>query len=264
MEAESTLPNMTFRTITTCEGCKKDVEVYDIEINIGDKKGEWIEWKKGCICEDLKLARNAVQRRDRLIVKRSISNFDKYSLINRDLMKANMENFNPESRDQEFARDKSISFIEGFDLENPSNLLFHGRSGVGKSHLAKSIADKLMERGYTTIFISLPKLLRKIRSTYSGDAKINEDKLFSILVDVDLLVLDDIGAEGRTDWATERIFDLIDSRQGKSTLYTTNYDVKGMLERFGERDFSRILNDDSTAIFVSGENYRLRKFKGDK
>lgn len=245
-----------------CEGCGEQVKVYRMRIIGGPSKGKEILSNVGCKCEDLRMAREAMANYERMKLERLKEQFDRHSLINPRLQKATLDGYEPKNESQAVAKKAVIDFIANFSKDEPKNLLFFGSYGVGKSHLAKVITDGVMEKGFTTIFISVPKLLRKVRSTYSRDSEIREDDIFSMLESVDLLVLDDLGAErksvdSKNEWADERIFDLIDSRQGLSTIYTTNFPPEDLFEMFGERNFSRIMNEDTDLIEVRGENHRL-------
>ncbi|WP_249928329.1 ATP-binding protein [Niallia circulans] len=82
-------------------------------------------------------------------------------------------------------------------FDKKQNLLFTGNYGTGKSHLSVSITKKLIEQGYECLFLSLPKLLTKIKQTYNKEG-ITEAELLQVIQRVDLLVFDDIGAEQRT------------------------------------------------------------------
>lgn len=253
---------MTFLKEEICTGCQMKIELYDIQQVIGPNKGEWIRWKKGCKCEDIALANEAIRLKEQAKIKKLQSKFDAHSLISNDLKNANFDNYEPENRGQEYAKRTSQKYVEIFNIDEPRNLLFHGSFGLGKSHLAKSIADGLLERGFSTLFISVPKLLRKFRATYSKDSDISEDEVTEMLESVNCLILDDLGAEKKSDWTAERLFDVIDSRQGKHTIYTTNYEPEDLIHKLGERNFSRVINRDTTVIEIDGENHRLKDFMG--
>lgn len=253
---------MTFLRKEMCNGCKRKIEVYEIEIIGGPQKGKTMEWKKGCVCEDIELAKKAKEHYNEMKLRKMQEIFNRNSLISKDLEKATFENYLPKNKSQEYAKKVSMRYVEIFDLEKPRNLSFHGSFGLGKSHLAKSIADGVMEKGFTAIFISVPKLLRKIKSTFSNKSDVNADEILTMLEKVNLLILDDLGAENHTDWVAETVFDIIDSRQGKHTIYTTNYSPDDLIEKLGERNFSRVFNQDTTILEVEGENHRLQKFKG--
>ena len=259
------VPSMTLVREGVCEGCKYPIKVYETKLIGGPRKGERVEITYGCKCEDIKLAKQALENKERSEKRRVKEYFDYYSLISDRLKKATLDNYIPQNKSQQIAKESVKKYIEIFDINNPINLLFIGGYGVGKSHLAKCITDGIMKkenpetkRKYTAIFISVPKLLRKIRSTYNRNSEISEADIFEILEEVDLLVLDDIGAERQNDWTDERLFDIIDSRQGKHTIYTSNYNERDLLNLLGERNFSRIVNEDTKIIEIIGDNYRLK------
>ncbi|WP_373896354.1 ATP-binding protein [Virgibacillus sp. CBA3643] len=254
-------PSMILVREGSCDYCGEDLKTYESEIIGGPDKGKKVRKTYGCRCKNIQLARqNAVNKRKRhaRLLKEK---FDRYSLINKKLEKATIDNYVPDNESQEFAKEQTQKYIDKFDLEEAGNLSFHGNYGIGKSHLAKGVADGVMEKGYTAIFISVPKLLRKIRSSYSRDSEITEDEIFHMLETVDLLILDDFGVEKESDWSIERIYDLIDSRQGMNTIYTTNYSPAEIIEIKGERDGSRMINEDTVPIQMQGENYRLRDIR---
>ncbi|WP_193065317.1 ATP-binding protein [Oceanobacillus oncorhynchi] len=255
-----TIPSMTFLREETCE-CGEDVKVYEMEIGIGPRKGEMIESKIGCKCEDIKLANEAVNRRNRLKVDKMKTVFDKHSLINRELQQATFENYESSNPSQDKALKISRRFVEVFDKDKPINLLFAGAYGVGKSHLAKSITDGIISKGFSSIFISVPKLLTKFRSSYNKDSDYSESDLIDALSTVDVLILDDLGAEKDSDWSWEKLFEIVDSRQGLHTIYTSNYSPEDLIVKMGERNFSRIVNRDTTTVEIKGDNYRLGNFK---
>src|SRR5690606_31680904 len=144
-----------------------------------------------------------------------------------------------------------------FDKDNPRNLVFTGSYGLGKSHLAASICRELNDMGYTSIFISVPKLLTKIRDTYNRDSNINESQLLDALSNVDCLALDDMGAEKTKrgeqqgeSWASEKLFEIIDSRSGKHTVYTTNLTSAELTKKIGPRNISRMMMNTKSFRFT--------------
>lgn len=255
---------MTFLKEGVCDGCKENIKVYEADLIGGPNKGEKIEITYGCRCEDIKLANQAIKNKQHDESRKAREHFDYYSLISRRLRKANLENYIPQNKSQEIAKKSVEKYINIFDKDEPINILFTGGYGVGKSHLAKTITDGIMKmenpetkKNYTAIFISVPKLLRKIRSTFNRNSDISEGDILEILETADLLVLDDVGVENMSDFSEEKLFDLVDSRQGMHTIYTTNYNENDLFDLLGERNFSRVVNEDTKVIEIEGENYRL-------
>lgn len=254
-----TTPNMTFIKVESCE-CG-DVELYEMEILLGPKKGEKVVMKKGCECENIQLAKEATEMIARAKNRRLREVFDKHSLISKELQKANLENYKPKTELTDRAKRIAERYIDVFDTDKPRNLLFTGSYGLGKSHLAKSIADGIMSKRYEAIFISVPKLLSRLKASYDRGTEYTELDLIEALNKTDLLVLDDLGAEKSSDWSFEKLFEIVDSRQGMNTIYTTNFTPEDLITKLGERNFSRVMNQDTELIKMDGDNYRLSKFK---
>lgn len=248
---------MTLVREGTCESCQQPIKVYETQVIGGPRKGEQIEVTYGCKCEDIKLAETALENKAKAEKRQLKEKFSRYSLISKKLIEKTINDYEPKTESQLHAKRTIERFIEIFSKDNPKNLLLTGGFGVGKSHLSKVLTDGVLEKGFTAIFISVPKLLRRIRSTYNQDSKVKEDDILDVLEKVDVLVLDDIGAEKQSEWASEKLFDVIDSRQGMHTIYTTNYEPNDLMDLLGERNFSRVVNEDTTVIEIDGPNYRF-------
>jgi DNA replication protein DnaC len=105
--------------------------------------------------------------------------------------------------------------------DKPSGWLYiYGRPGTGKSHLAAAIAN-VNKNHMNVIYRSMPSLIDLIRENAN-----QLDALSTQIADADLVIIDDIGADGRpTEWAEARIFTIINNRVDKPTVFTSNYDV---------------------------------------
>ncbi|MED0673163.1 ATP-binding protein [Aneurinibacillus aneurinilyticus] len=181
--------------------------------------------------------------------------FNENSLISPALLTATFENYEPGTFELREAKRITMDYAERFALDDPHNLLMMGDYGVGKSHLAVSITKRLAEKGFTSIFVSTPELLTKIRSTYNRDSNHSELELLELIKTVDCLVLDDIGAEYGTDWAVTKMFEVVDSRLGRHTIYTTNLGPEELAERLGPRNMSR-MKQDTEILVMQGDDYR--------
>jgi DNA replication protein DnaC len=197
-------------------------------------------------------------------VNELLSTFKEKSLMNRDLEQATFENYNPQNDSQIKALEKAKDYAANFDKQ--TGLVFQGRPGLGKSHIAAAIAKEVIQRKYTCIFISLPRLMTELQATYNKNSQTTELELLKALQKVDLLILDDLGVERTKNddngfsWAKRKIYEIVDSRIGQATIYTTNFSGKELLSMYGERDFSRMVQN-CQAIKMDGENYRLEVFK---
>jgi DNA replication protein DnaC len=96
-------------------------------------------------------------------------------------------------------------------------LILVGNNGVGKTHLACSIANKLIENGIPVIYGTLINLLAELRNSYDADNNISEMEIIKLYENVDLLIIDDLGKEKPSEWGLEKLFTIINSR------YENNY-----------------------------------------
>ena len=212
--------------------------------------------------EDKRLAEETAKAHNEMIMRK----FTGDSLMNERLANCSFDNYMPASPELDRAKLVVMKYANNFSKDNPVNLMLIGNYGTGKSHLAVSAVKVLLTRGKSCLFISVPKLFTKLKSTYNSDSKETEAELLSHLEKMDLLVLDDVGAEKSTEenkeysWAKTKMFEIVDSRIGKHTIFTTNFSVEELLAMYGERNFSRMM-ENTHVEKMNGENYRLREFK---
>lgn len=248
-----------------CEGCQQDVRVTEMAIAGGPDKGKVEKFFLGCKCGDRILADAVIANEKKAKMNHFKGLFDQNSLINESLKKATFENYLPPKVELAKAKATMLDFTETFDTRNQRNLLLKGSFGTGKSHLSYATAKALLDEGYSTLFLSVPKLMTKIKDTFGGQSKFSEADLLQYVADVDLLVLDDLGAEYTNNrnqadnWVWTKLFEVVDGRAGKSTIYTTNLSSAELEQKVGPRNYSRIL-DNAEVVKMEGRDYRRKAF----
>ena len=102
-------------------------------------------------------------------------------------------------------------------------LVFMGKNGCGKTHLAAAIVNYRYRSKKPALFVVVPDLLDHLRSTFSPDSKISYDRLFEAVRTAPLLVLDDFGEQASTPWAQEKLYQVINHRYNSRlpTVITT-------------------------------------------
>ena len=147
-------------------------------------------------------------------------------------------------------------------IANPTRgLFFFGKAGTGKTHLVAKIAQ---ETKLQTKFVKMAKLLLELRSNFGGDSWENE-KIIEKLSKVELLIIDDLGAEKMSDWVAETLYLLIDERYGnmKPTIITSNFSLEELEERIGDRICSRIMAM-CRLVRVNTNDYRAKSIINDR
>lgn len=141
----------------------------------------------------------------------------------------------------------ALRFVDDFPGKTGADgLLFTGPVGSGKTFLACCIANALLEKGFPVLFIVVPDLLDRLRSTYDanrapGDP--TEQEILDTARKVPLLILDDLGAHNYTDWVKNKLYSLLNYRLNHAlpVIITTNINLEDLEEYLGERTTSRIL-----------------------
>lgn len=141
-----------------------------------------------------------------------------------------------------------------------AGLILKGKPGCGKTHLAAAVSQELIFRGYSVKFILTPVLLEEIRKSFNKKYGEVETDILKQLASVQLLVLDDLGAEKPTEWVIEQLFILINKRyeEMKPTIITTNCTGQELALRIGERTASRLV-EVSKIVNIKAGDYRMKK-----
>lgn len=148
-------------------------------------------------------------------------------------------------------------FINNFDDPNEKNLLFTGNTGLGKTFLSNCIADELLKKGKTVLYQTSPNMLDAIIN-YKFDKPNSSCDIYDNILNVDLLIIDDLGTECMNSMKFTELFNIINSRllnqhnHITKTLISTNLTLKDLHENYDGRIFSRLIG-----------HYNICKFFGD-
>ncbi len=156
-------------------------------------------------------------------------------------------------------------------------ILLMGTYGCGKTHLAAAIGNICLEKGASVLFITVPDLLDHLRATFGPTSETAYDETFERLRNVPILILDDLGTENATPWATEKLYQLFNHRytHRMPTVFTTNLELEQIDARIASRlqdynltrrievsapDFRRLTPDNRRELHTSLAHYRHMTF----
>lgn len=157
----------------------------------------------------------------------------------------------------EAAKRLGESYAENLEYSGAKGLLLMGETGLGKTFLLDCIASRAVERGYNVEKYTMYNFQDRVRENiYKREAS-------SLCVtDSDLLILDDLGAEAMIPNITvESLHRVINERQdaGLATAVATNLTKKALMERYGERIFSRLVYPKAVSVVVlNGLDVRVK------
>lgn len=134
--------------------------------------------------------------------------------------------------------DAMLRYATGFDdfRKDGKGLIMYGTVGTGKTYLAACIANKLIDEGYRVLMTNFARLTNQIQGMYDG-----KQEFIDSLNDYPLLIIDDLGAERKSEFMQEMVFNIIDSRyrSGLPFIITTNLTAEE-IKKPQEISFSRI------------------------
>jgi DNA replication protein DnaC len=146
------------------------------------------------------------------------------------------------------------------NLDSGRGLWLMGDVGTGKTTLAMLVSKAALDAGRSVAIYSLPRLLNLLRESMDSDEGMLD--FMDRLTAVDLLHLDDLGAENQTDWVLEQLYSIVNARYEaeRAIVATTNLMPDELSERLGSRTVSRLVEICGDLIPLFGEDKR-REFR---
>ncbi len=184
-----------------------------------------------------------------------------YRFSNLDELKhLTFESFNPEGRHnlpahQRQSLEDALEAAQKFAHSLDGWLLIQGPYGCGKTHLAAAVANECASLGVPTLFLTVPDLLDSLRFAFNAEDTTFEER-FEQIRSAPLLILDDFGTQNATDWAREKLFQILNYRYVNRLpiLVTTNL----ALEQIEGRMRSRLSEPNLvTQVEILAPDYRL-------
>lgn len=158
-----------------------------------------------------------------------------------------------------FAQDYASDFAA--IAKGGRSAVFIGMPGTGKTHLAIGIGLSAMRGGYTVLFTTVMRAIRKVKDTWSKGSGQSETEAIDALIYPDLLILDEVGVQFGSETEKMILFDVLNGRyeKRKPSLLLSNLSLPEVKAFLGERVFDRLREDGGEVIPFTWESYRGRK-----
>lgn len=238
-------PSIDKNDFIECEYCKNKLYRKTIEWELyGTKRTITLDYER-CKCNDAQIYWNEydlkklrmLEEEKKLEIMQEFSKRVEKIIKNSKMSKRNLnykfDNFAPNTSNKKVLdnlKNYSEKLVNGIEKKG---LILVGDNGVGKTHLACSIANKLIENGTPVIYGTLINLLAELRNSYDTDNNISEMEIIKLYENVNLLIIDDLGKEKPSEWGLEKLFTIVNSRYENNlpVIITTNYNQNALVER---------------------------------
>lgn len=195
-------------------------------------------------------------------------------VTNKAMFDMTFENFNEVDEETKINKQKALKVAQNYYKGHEENEILVGKFGTGKSHLAMAILNKVNEhKDIKALFVSMDELFRKIKSSFNvKDSPYTEDAVVNMLIETDLLVLDDLGAEvgsvdrnsSASDFNVRVLNGVLNGRLNKPIIFTTNLTMKELINVYDGRLISRMFRgieqDDIIAFSKTSDKRTKIKF----
>lgn len=189
-------------------------------------------------------------------------NFDAFDLGYYSAEKEHGEEMSPRENIQRILS-ACLKFTKHFGKEF-QNLLLYGSPGLGKTFLCNCIARELLDKGVTVMYVTASQLFKTIEKERFGKGEEEEfGDYFEDVLNVDLLIIDDLGTEFTTVFTTGELFNIVNTRvlNKKPVIISTNLALKDLGEIYSDRLTSRLIGGFTTLKFFGEDIRMLKKFR---
>lgn len=257
------------------------VNYWEISIPVrGSQERSLLEFCPECVQEEIEQKEKELVKEfeDRQEYFKTYDVLMRESMIPNELKGATFDNFiintTEEQQLLDFAKGQVKKYLNGMT----GNTLISGSTGIGKSHLSLAMAKEINE-GFkeknepkSVLFVSLTEIIKQIKEgwQYGKNASLTEHEAVKKLVNVDFLIIDDLGAKNGTispksDWEQDFLFDIINNRE--TTIFNTNLDSSELRTVYNARNSSRILKglegNTFKAFTIKDKRYTINTVRGE-
>ena len=254
------------KKLKKCEYCGRELTPIGLDYLYANFSPDNIEYER-CTCKKAQEYWKEKDKKDYETTKRKhfrevINKIYKQNYSGMKFQNLNFENFNSNSENElAIAIDKDY-VNKNITSANTNGLIIMGESGVGKTHLAASIANKLIENDKIVLMGRLTTLLDMIKETFKDNTK-SENELIELYSNVDMIIIDDLGTEKISNWALEKLYTIIENRNENRLpiIITTRFDKQGLIERFSQSQDEQLVDAIISKLYQMCYGLTLKSMK---
>lgn len=224
-----------------------DYEVAGLDFGDGDVK--FLGGCPECVAESDKARERSRADEERWRKERRLRELQTTAGIPARFADRTLQNFRAETDGQR----KAVAVCQRFlETDKPGvSLIFSGRPGTGKTHLACAIAGELVQQGRVVMFRTVRQAIRYVKQTYHRDSELTEGEAIQALAEADLLILDEVGVQLGSEHELMLLFEIINERyqQMRSTILLTNLTGDELVSYLGERVIDRFREGGAVVAF---------------
>lgn len=254
------------KKLKKCEYCGRELIPIGLDYLYANFSPDNIEYER-CTCKKAQEYWKEKDKKDYEIEKRKhfrevIKKIYKQNYIGMKFQNLNFENFNINSGNEiavKVANDYTNKCITKVQTKG---LIITGESGLGKTHLAASIANKLIENDKIVLMGRLTTLLDMIKETFKDNTK-SENELIELYSNIDMIIIDDLGTEKISNWALEKLYTIIENRNENRLpiIITTRFDKQGLIERFSQSQDEQLVDAIISKLYEMCYGVTLKNMK---
>ncbi len=174
-----------------------------------------------------------------------------------------LDNYITKNEGQKKALFESRKYIKNFDdiKKSGAAMFYCGSFGTGKTHLSIAIMmDLMINKKINGIYSTTMRMFRDIRSSYNNN-NISEQSIIDKYINIDLLILDEVGVQMGTDSEKILIYEIINGRyeKYKPTIILSNLSFEGITKYLGVRSIDRLKNKHGSMVVMDWKSYRNQR-----